>query len=189
MIQALGFIGLVAMLGFCWVSPVMGATINITPNPQAISVLEGQPGVFDFMVTNGGTVDFTIKDVRLVGNKAGNSIDYFSGDRRDEVWNTALVLEANCEGKTLGPGGTCTFQQTFQTRDNDKPHSDTNSGVWLISNIVELTTGEFEDAFGKVEVRDPGAPSAIPVPPALALMGGALATLNILRRKERPRQA
>jgi hypothetical protein len=137
---------------------------NVTPDPLTRSVMENDIGAFNFTVKNLGTEDITIKTI-VTGDRFGFRDPLFiEGDRHDEVSRHQLGNLGNCIDKTLGPSGTCVFQDVFFTRDLHPELSGSNFGKWLISNIVTLRNfpafGTQEVGSAKVVVFDAPEPSS-----------------------------
>lgn len=133
------------------VGEARAALITITPNPSFLIVPEDQPGAFNFTVQNISTgiievpaSPFGVTPIEFITVAAGDptlgnvnqindGIEFVSGDENDRVTMARLVQGADfCSGFNLGPQGTCVFSVFFNTADNNKAQSDTNTGVWKI---------------------------------------------------------
>lgn len=124
-------------------------------------------------------------------NDIHKGIEFIGGDENDMVTLARLVVGADfCCGFKLGPQGTCVYSVFFNTADNNKPLSDTNSGLWRIHTTVGffVPSQPFQqNAHGSamVEVLDPNATPTLPEPPTVVLVVAGLTTLGGIARKWR----
>ena len=177
-----------------WGSPIL----TLTTAPPFLIVPEDLPGAFNVTVKNvsTGVVEiplggFGVSPIENINaapgspfyenvNQINNGIEFVSGDDNDKVTLARIVQGSDfCSGFNLGPQGTCLFSVFFNTADNNKPASDTNSGVWKI----HLSIGFFpqgaqvqsnEHGSFLVEVIDPGAKAVLPEPSSLILFASGL---------------
>jgi hypothetical protein len=177
----------VAMSALCRAEVI----ITVTPTPSARSIVEGNWSDFTFKIQNKSTMLETVRidSVRLVNGKSDDSIAFQDGDRRDKVIATALQLPSWWSAPTdLGAGGWLDFTQKFWTADYDKDNSDTNSGIWKISNEVTWTYNGIQQTskgFAVVEVRDPGASQTVPEPATVGQIALGILSLAIVARLRR----
>jgi hypothetical protein len=149
------------------------ASITVTNSPNSGMVLEGVSGVFNWTVTNILAQD----NVTITSVNQGPITLTFRSDAEDEVYRAAIVTKNDfCTNFTIGPGGTCKFQETFDTRDLSSV-PDKDIGTWAVEVDVVFTVNgvqSTEKAGGIADVADPGVPE--PASYLLSIIGlGAVA--------------
>jgi hypothetical protein len=171
--------------------------VDFTATPASIDLLEGESGKSIITLSHSMAVNF---DVGFGG--VTNPLAIFGmGDREDFVTKERITGGTCKQGGiliALGPGGSCTFEVSFDTGDLRNPDPDKDFGLWTVTMPVSFfqvgnpgNTDGLNPNF-QVRVFDPGAPGApaprapIPEPSTALLLDVGLAVFALTNRSKKP---